>query len=147
LALVQQCLSLPLGDVLLRARAASSEELELFNAAMKPYLRQLAGLKALLAARLRDIQDSRAYLALGLSKDASEEAIRQAYRALAVKLHPDKPGGDTARFQQLHNSYQELLKRRRGPGREKQTHQVRLIQAISYSLIKQSHFNEYALNK
>mmetsp|Transcript_5909 Transcript_5909/g.8233 ORF Transcript_5909/g.8233 Transcript_5909/m.8233 type:complete len:568 (-) Transcript_5909:11-1714(-) len=122
-ALLQHYLALPMQAILLRAKAAPSEELERFNTAMKPYLRQLAGLKALLAAQLKELQDSRAFLALGLSRDADDDAIKQAYRALAVKLHPDKPGGDTARFQQLQNSYQEVLKRRRADGQQRQAEQ------------------------
>lgn len=31
---------------------------------------------------------------------------------MAIKLHPDKPGGDTAKFQQLQDFYHEIVKRR-----------------------------------
>ena len=35
-----------------------------------------------------------------------------------MRLHPDKPGGDTAKFQQLQASYQELLRRRKTAAEE-----------------------------
>lgn len=38
------------------------------------------------------------YEALGVPRDASADAIRQAYRALALRHHPDR-GGDPAAFQ------------------------------------------------
>lgn len=46
----------------------------------------------------------------GIDKNSSEAAIRKAYHKEAVKLHPDKPGGDTKKFQKLQDLYQEGLK-------------------------------------
>jgi DnaJ-class molecular chaperone len=69
-------------------------------------------MKSLLSGQLKEIQDSRAYFSLGLSKNASEEDIKRAYRAMAVRLHPDKPGGDTQRFQQLQDAYQQIKNKR-----------------------------------
>ena len=47
------------------------------------------------------------YSTLGVSKDATSEEIKKAYRKLASKHHPDK-GGNTATFQRLQEAYSTL---------------------------------------
>ena len=47
------------------------------------------------------------YSILGLERTASREQIKQAYRRLASKHHPDK-GGDKALFQQIQEAYAVL---------------------------------------
>lgn len=48
------------------------------------------------------------YDILGVSKGASADEIKKAYRKLAHKHHPDKEGGDEAKFKELNEAYQVL---------------------------------------
>lgn len=48
------------------------------------------------------------YHTLGVSKSASQEEIKQAFRKLAHKHHPDKSGGDEAKFKEINEAYQIL---------------------------------------
>ena len=50
---------------------------------------------------------------LGVAWDASERALRSAYRRLALAHHPDK-GGDPVRFQLIVTAYEALMNRLHG---------------------------------
>lgn len=55
------------------------------------------------------------YSILGVEKNASEDEIKKAYRKLAHKHHPDKKGGDEAKFKEINGAYQTLSdKQKRG---------------------------------
>jgi DnaJ-class molecular chaperone len=47
------------------------------------------------------------YEILGIDKSSTPEQIKQAYRRLASKFHPDK-GGDTKKFQEIQAAYDTL---------------------------------------
>lgn len=48
------------------------------------------------------------YKILGVNKDASEEEIKKAFRKLAHAYHPDKAGGDEAKFKEASEAYAVL---------------------------------------
>lgn len=48
------------------------------------------------------------YDILGVSKGASDDEIKKAYRKLAHKHHPDKTGGDEKKFKEINEAYQVL---------------------------------------
>ena len=48
------------------------------------------------------------YKTLGVSTDADKGAVKKAYRRLATKYHPDKPGGDAERFKEIEFAHRIL---------------------------------------
>jgi len=49
-----------------------------------------------------------AYNTLGVNRGATDEEIKRAYRKLAAQHHPDRAGGDTAKFQEIQSAYETL---------------------------------------
>jgi DnaJ family protein A protein 2 len=49
------------------------------------------------------------YTILGISRGASEDEIKKAYKKLAMKNHPDK-GGDPEEFKKIQNAYERITK-------------------------------------
>jgi molecular chaperone DnaJ len=48
------------------------------------------------------------YEILGVSKSATDDEIKKAYRKMAHQYHPDKSGGDEKKFKELNEAYQVL---------------------------------------
>ena len=48
------------------------------------------------------------YNVLGIDKGASKDEIKKAFYKLAQKYHPDKKGGNEAKFKQVNEAYQVL---------------------------------------
>ncbi|MEK9130363.1 MAG: molecular chaperone DnaJ [Patescibacteria group bacterium] len=49
------------------------------------------------------------YETLGVSRNASQEEIKKAFRKKAHQCHPDKPGGDEKKFKEINEAYQVLF--------------------------------------
>ena len=48
------------------------------------------------------------YSTLGVSKNASPEELKKAYKKLSMQHHPDRTGGDDSRFKQINEAYSTL---------------------------------------
>lgn len=48
------------------------------------------------------------YSILGVNRNSSQDEIKQAYRKLAARHHPDREGGDTKKFQEIQQAYDVL---------------------------------------
>lgn len=48
------------------------------------------------------------YQILGVPEDANDEEIKRAFRELAKKYHPDRPGGDAEKFKRIVEAYRVL---------------------------------------
>jgi len=59
-------------------------------------------------ARMKDY-----YQVLGVTKAATEEEIKSAFRKLAHKYHPDKKGGDEKKFKEVSEAYSVLSDKKR----------------------------------
>ncbi|MBU1613532.1 DnaJ domain-containing protein, partial [Patescibacteria group bacterium] len=48
------------------------------------------------------------YKILGIEKSASQDEIKKAFKKMAMQHHPDRPGGDEAKFKEVNEAYQVL---------------------------------------
>ncbi len=53
------------------------------------------------------------YTILGVPRSATEDDIKKAFRKLAQKYHPDKKGGDEAKFKEMSEAYSILSDKKR----------------------------------
>lgn len=53
------------------------------------------------------------YTVLGVQKSATDNDIKKAFRTLAQKYHPDKKGGDEAKFKEISEAYAILSDKKR----------------------------------
>lgn len=53
------------------------------------------------------------YEILGISRTATEDEIKKAFRSLAQKYHPDKKGGDESKFKEVSEAYAVLSDRKK----------------------------------
>ena len=58
----------------------------------------------------RNLRLHQAYSVLGLPKGASHDEVKQAYRRLALKYHPDRPGGSSETFERIEEAYAALCR-------------------------------------
>ena len=58
----------------------------------------------------RQLTRADALKTLHLLPDAPASVIRASYKALSLDFHPDRPGGDTRKQQELNAAYQVLMK-------------------------------------
>ena len=82
------------------------------------------------------------YNILGIPENASDTAIAEAFKKLAVKFHPDKNEGDlffAERFKQVNEAYQVLVKKD-----EKRDYDEMLYNySDAYEILKQQQHNEH----
>jgi len=55
---------------------------------------------------------------LDVKIDASIDDINKAYKELAKKYHPDRPGGDTKKFQEINEAHKILIRENDAPAEE-----------------------------
>ena len=81
------------------------------------------------------------YNILGVPENASDIAIAEAYKKLAIKFHPDKNSGDlffAERFKQVNEAYQVLAKKD-----ERKNYDEMLFNYLdAYEILKQQQHNE-----
>ena len=56
----------------------------------------------------KEVDNKRYYELLESDPKDDYDTIRKRYRKLAVRLHPDKPGGDKDKFQEINNAWDTI---------------------------------------
>lgn len=91
--------------------AMSCDDLEKHNTILKTLLQQTSQCKDSSSSFLSKLTNHKSYLILAIPLSADLQAIKRAYKALAIKAHPDKKGGSKEAFQILQTAYQDVLRK------------------------------------
>jgi len=57
---------------------------------------------------MTNIPNTKLYEVLGVNKNATSVEIKKQYKILSLKYHPDRPNGDTKKFQEINLANQTL---------------------------------------
>lgn len=99
-------------DEAVKARESlSANELEVQNDQLSRYLLDLSWQKDALKAMLEHLQNHEAYAILGVAPEISDADLTKAYKAAAMRLHPDK-GGNAEQFKAARAAYERILETR-----------------------------------
>jgi len=103
-------------DEAVKARESlSANELEVQNEQLSRYLLDLSWQKDALKAMLEHLQNHEAYAILGVAPEISDADLTKAYKAAAMRLHPDK-GGNAEQFKAARAAYERILETRQQNG-------------------------------
>eukprot|EP00756_Hemistasia_phaeocysticola_P024428 Hpha_TRINITY_DN15949_c0_g6::TRINITY_DN15949_c0_g6_i1::g.75197::m.75197 len=59
------------------------------------------------------VRNTGMYDVLGVSPTATDEELKRAHRKQAMKYHPDRPGGNEAKFKEVQKAYETLSDKRK----------------------------------
>lgn len=101
----------------------SANELEVQNDQLSRYLLDLSWQKDALKAMLEHLQNHEAYAILGVAPEISDADLTKAYKAAAMRLHPDK-GGNAEQFKAARAAYERILETRHNQSGTKEAETV-----------------------
>lgn len=90
----------------------SLDDLEAQNSKLRPFLHYLHSIKTQVSKLVEVVTHNKSFLLMGIAIDCEDmEVVKKYYKILAVKFHPDKPGGSKERFQALTDAYEDVLRK------------------------------------
>jgi hypothetical protein len=99
-------------------KTADPDDLKERDDRISSHVLQLSWVKEKLEAEVNFMRSRGAYATIGVGPEASDAELARAYKAQALRLHPDR-GGSTEAFQALQSAYERILKQRGGEGQKK----------------------------